>query len=109
MYSLRLFTLLFPVNSYRIENEKEKFEFENAYKKAASSLNSSPHCLRYELSHCVEKPENYILRIEWDSVEGHMKGYRTSEEFQPFFASVRPFLNQIEEMNHYEVTDIKGK
>ena len=32
---------------YRIENEKEKFEFENAYKKAGSSLNSSPHCLKY--------------------------------------------------------------
>jgi len=92
---------------YKIENDMVKREFENAYKKAESSLRTSPHCLRYELSHCVEKPESYILRIEWDSLEGHTKGFRTSQEFQPFFEAVRPFFDQIEEMNHYEVTDIK--
>jgi quinol monooxygenase YgiN len=93
---------------YKIENDKEKSEFKNAYRKAESSLKSSPHCLKYELSHCVEKPESFILRIEWDSLDGHMKGFRTSQEFQTFFAAVRPFFNQIEEMNHYEVTDIKN-
>lgn len=92
---------------YKIENDKEKGQFEDAYKKAEESLRSSPNCLRYELSHCVEKPGSYILRIEWDSLDGHMKGFRTSPEFQTFFAAVRPFFNQIEEMNHYEVTDIK--
>jgi heme-degrading monooxygenase HmoA len=51
---------------YKITNEKRK-EFENAYTKAEHSLKVSPHCLRYELSHCVEDPEYYTLRIEWDS------------------------------------------
>jgi quinol monooxygenase YgiN len=92
---------------YKIDNKKDKGEFESAYKIAGEPLRSSPHCLRYELSHCVEKPESYILRIEWVSLDGHMKGFRTSPEFQTFFAAVRPFFNQIEEMNHYEVTDIK--
>ena len=92
---------------YKVENDKEKGEFEDAYKKAGEPLRASPHCLRYELSHCVEKPESYVLRIEWDSLDGHMKGFRTSPVFQTFFAAVRPFFNQIEEMNHYEVTEIK--
>jgi hemoglobin len=48
---------------YKIENERQK-EFENAYEKAGKSLEVSPHCLQYELSHCVEEPNNYILRIE---------------------------------------------
>ena len=64
--------------------------FERVYEKAGEILGSSGHCLRYELSHCKEKPENYILRIEWDSEDGHLKGFRTSPEFKTFFALVQP-------------------
>jgi quinol monooxygenase YgiN len=52
----------------------------------------SPNCLRYQLSHSVEEPEYYTLRIEWDSEEGHIRGFRTSPEFQPFFEAVKPFF-----------------
>ena len=92
---------------YKIPNERQK-QFENAYEKARESLKVSSHCLQYELSHCAERPEYYILRIEWVSLEGHMKGFRNSPEFQTFFNAVRPFFNNIEEMNHYEVTNVKG-
>lgn len=87
---------------YKIENERQK-EFEDAYEKAGKSLKASPHCIQYELSHCVEEPRNYILRIEWDSQDGHLKGFRTSPEFQAFFGAVGPFYKNIEEMRHYEV------
>jgi hypothetical protein len=62
----------------------------------------------YELSHCVEEPKSYILRIEGDSQDGHLKGFRTSLEFQTFFEAVRPFINNIEEMHHYEVAQVKS-
>jgi quinol monooxygenase YgiN len=93
---------------YNIENE-HRGKFEEAYKRAAESLTTTPHCLKYELYHCVEEPDNYILRIEWDSQEGHLKGFRESQEFQTFLETVRPFFNNIEEMHHYELTDIKGE
>jgi len=91
---------------YRISNEKQK-EFELAYEKAQEALRRSSHCLNYELSHCVENPEHYILRIEWDSLEGHTRGFRSSPEFQLFFSAVQPFFNKIEEMRHYELTRIR--
>jgi hypothetical protein len=49
----------------------------------------------------VEDPDYYPLRIEWDSTDGHMKGFRTSREFKPFFEAVKPFFNEIQEMRHY--------
>lgn len=49
------------------------------------------------------------VRIEWDSQDGHIKGFRTSPEFQTFYEAVRPFFNDIEEMRHYEVTYVSGK
>jgi quinol monooxygenase YgiN len=93
---------------YKIPESRRK-EFEAAYDKAQASLRASPHCLTYEVSHGVEELNNYIVRIEWDSEEGHMKGFRTSPEFQTFFAAVRPFFNDIQEMKHYSLTSIKGK
>lgn len=84
-------------------------EFEAAYDKAQTSLMTSPNSLSYEVSHCIEELDNFIVRIEWDSEEEHMKGFRTSPEFQPFFAAVRPFYSDIREMNHHEVTTIKSK
>ena len=52
----------------------EREAFEAAYARAAAPLSASPHCLSFELSHGVEEPEHYILRIEWDSLEGHERG-----------------------------------
>jgi quinol monooxygenase YgiN len=80
--------------------------FETAYAVAASALDSSPHCLGYELSRCMEEPDQYILRIEWDSLEGHLSGFRRSKHFQPFLDAIKPYIGSIEEMLHYELTSV---
>jgi quinol monooxygenase YgiN len=83
--------------------------FEAAYAQAAAALEASPHCLAYELSRCVEAPESYVLRIEWDSVEGHMQGFRRSAEFQAFFVAIRPYVGDIAEMRHYALTGVGAR
>jgi quinol monooxygenase YgiN len=87
---------------YKID-EARREGFEMSYKKAGVSLEASSHCLGYELSHCTEDPDHYILRIEWDSEEGHLKGFRSSPEFKSFFVAIQPFVKDIEEMRHYQV------
>jgi quinol monooxygenase YgiN len=93
---------------YKIESARRE-GFEMAYKKAVGSLGASSHCVAYELSHCTEDPDHYTLRIEWDSEEGHLKGFRSSPEFRAFFAAVQPFVKDIEEMRHYEVLSASTK
>ena len=90
---------------YQISSDKQR-SFEGAYAEAAASLEASEHCLRYELSHGVEEPESYILRIEWDSQEGHERGFRGSPEFKTFFSAVKLFFDNIKEMRHYEPTAV---
>lgn len=94
--------MILEYTRYKID-EKRREGFEKDYQKAAKPLDASSHCLAYELSHCKEDADHYILRIEWDSEEGHLKGFRTSPEFKMFFAAVQPYVNDIEEMRHYEV------
>jgi quinol monooxygenase YgiN len=90
---------------YRIPQDRRE-AFLKAYEQAASYLSASPHCLAYELSHCVEDRDRYTLRIEWHSAEEHLEGFRKEPGFQGFFHLVQPFLSNIEEMHHYELTDI---
>ena len=93
---------------YRISAPRRRSEFESAYAAAAAHLDASPYCLGYELSHGVEEPEHYVLRIEWTSREDHEKGFRGGPHFPPFLAHVRPFIDDIEEMKHYERTAVHG-
>ena len=86
---------------YRVDADRRE-EFERAYSKAAASLEVSSHCLAYEIARGVEDAQAYVVRIEWDSVEGHEQGFRKSVEFGDFFSAVKPFFDDIEEMRHYE-------
>src|ERR671917_1429847 len=88
--------------------EPRRADFERAYGEAASVLDDSEHCLRYEVSRGVEEPANYVVRIEWDSIEGHEQGFRRSPGFRTFFALVRPFFDDIEEMRHSEATPVRS-
>ena len=95
------------VEYIRYKNEaSEVAAFLSAYQVAAHSLRESLHCLSYELSRCSDEPGTFVLRIVWDSADGHMKGFRTSPAFKPFVAAVRPFIKNIQEMRHYESTDL---
>jgi heme-degrading monooxygenase HmoA len=78
--------------------------FEQAYRRAGDALEASGHCERYEVTRCTEDPTQRIVRIEWDSEEGHLSGFRQSPEFRNFFEAVGPFVHDIEEMRHYQVT-----
>ena len=83
--------------------------FESAYGQAGAALQASPECHAYELSRCVEEANEYILRIEWDSLAAHMQGFRRSPQFRTFFASIQPYVGDINEMRHYEITPIQGR
>lgn len=85
--------------------EDEKANFEDAYLKAGTVLKNSPFCLGYEIIRGVDEKQHYIVRIHWTSVYDHLNGFRKSKEFASFFALVKPFYNNIEEMKHYELTD----
>ncbi len=79
-----------------------------AYHRAQDQLRASPNARGWELTRCTDDPASFILRIEWDSAEGHMQGFRRSPEFPPFLAEIRPFIGEIAEMRHYELTSVRS-
>lgn len=92
---------------YEIPPERSE-EFEAAYARAASSLAAAPQCGEYELTRSTEHPSHYILRITWTSADAHIEGFRGGEHFAAFFAEIKPYFSNIEEMSHYERTAVRG-
>lgn len=84
---------------YRVTDGEE---FEAAYRRAVVPLGRSPQCLDYELSRCADEPGSYIVRITWTSAQAHLEDFRNGEHFKEFFAEVKPYVSNIEEMRHYE-------
>jgi quinol monooxygenase YgiN len=90
---------------YAIPEERSE-AFVAAYRRAEGPLQQSRHCLGYELTRCTEDRQAFTLRIEWDSLAGHLEGFRKSPEFQAFLVEIRPYIGDIAEMRHYEPTEV---
>lgn len=80
--------------------------FVEDYREAVEYLQASRYCLGYELSQGEEEPSNFILRIEWTSTEDHLQGFRKSQDFPKFLACIRAYYNDIQEMKHYQKSDV---
>src|SRR5262245_4663101 len=90
---------------YKIADSKQE-QFLSGYRLASDALVRSPHCLAYELTQCGEEADHFVFRLEWDSYEGHLQGFRNSPEFLEFFSLVQPYLTDVEEMHHCELTGV---
>jgi hypothetical protein len=55
------------------------------------------HCLGSELSHGMEAPDQFMLRIQWDSEEGLSRGFRGSAQFETVLKAVQRVEKEIEE------------
>lgn len=87
---------------YTIE-EANQASFVDDYKKAAVPLMKSEYCQNFEFCQCVEDPSQFIIRIQWSSADDHLKSFRGSQEFKEFFEHIKSYINDIDEMRHYNV------
>jgi heme-degrading monooxygenase HmoA len=52
--------------------------FEAAFKQAQTIIASMPGYVSHELQRCVERANEYILLVQWESLEAHEIGFRQS-------------------------------
>jgi len=89
---------------YTIAEEQQE-QFVKDYTEAATPLLESPFCKHYELCQCVEDSSKFMIRIEWTSADDHLQKFRKSGEFGRFLALIKPYIDSIDEMRHYESLD----
>ncbi len=77
-------------------------EFETAFGKAQAIISSMHGYISHQLQKCIEKPNQYILLVNWETLEDHTVGFRESTEYQQWRTLLHHFYDPFPEVQHYE-------
>jgi heme-degrading monooxygenase HmoA len=61
-------------------------EFEAAFAQAKAIIAASPGFRSLTLSRCLERPDAYLLLVEWERLEDHTEGFRRTAAFEEWRA-----------------------
>lgn len=79
--------------------------FENAFEKAKHIIAESKGFRRLTLSRCHERPCDYLLLVEWDSLEDHTQGFRRSDAYDSWKALLHHFYEPLPAVDHFAVVE----
>lgn len=77
-------------------------EFEQNFGKAQAIISSMKGYVSHQLQRCIEKPNRYILLVNWQTLEDHEQGFRQSAEYQEWKALLHHFYDPFPTVEHYE-------
>lgn len=77
-------------------------QFEAAFLRAQRIISSMPGYISHELQRCVERPNEYVLLVRWQSLEAHEVGFRQSPEYQEWKQLLHHFYEPFPVVSHYE-------
>lgn len=75
--------------------------FEAAFATAQAIIASMPGYRRHALRRCLERPSEYLLLVEWDSLEAHEVGFRKSPRYAEWKALLHRFYDPFPTVSHY--------
>lgn len=82
--------------------EGRSAEFEAAFREAQAIIASMPGYLSHELGRCLERPDEYVLLVRWDSLEAHETGFRGSARYEDWKRLLHHFYDPFPVVSHYE-------
>jgi heme-degrading monooxygenase HmoA len=77
-------------------------EFEAAFEQAKAIIAGMPGFRSLRLARCIERPETYLLLVEWDRLEDHTEGFRGSAEYEQWRALLHHFYEPFPTVEHFE-------
>lgn len=87
------------IGQFHIQDGKQQ-DFVAAFNSAVGLITQSEGCHGAVLRQGIESPTQFILTIEWDSVEAH-QAFRDSERLAQWRAPITPFFAQAPHIEHY--------
>lgn len=77
-------------------------EFEKAFKKAALIIDAMEGCISHQLKKCIEIDNQYILLVNWQTIEDHEAGFRKSDEYLEWKKLLHHFYEPFPAVLHYQ-------
>jgi heme-degrading monooxygenase HmoA len=78
-------------------------EFEKAFSIAQAFIAAAPGYVSHELQRCLERRDEYVLLVRWESLEAHEVGFRKSAEYQEWKRLLHHFYEPFPVVSHYEL------
>ena len=75
--------------------------FEAAFGEAKTIIAAMPGFRSLTLSRCIERPDTYLLLVEWDQLEDHTDGFRGSPEYQRWRELLHHFYEPFPTVEHF--------
>lgn len=79
----------------------QELAYEQAFAKACRFISVMKGYVGHELHRCLENPSQYVLLVQWDTLEDHTVGFRLSHEYQQWKMLLHPFYEPFPEVRHY--------
>jgi heme-degrading monooxygenase HmoA len=77
-------------------------EFQMAFADARPLIACQPGFRSLRLERCLEQPNRFLLLVEWDALEDHTEGFRTSPEYERWRKLLHGFYDPFPRVEHYE-------
>ena len=76
-------------------------EFEAAFSEARKIIESMPGFISLRVSRSLEVPSEYLLLVEWNTLEDHTIGFRQSAEYQQWRNLLHHFYEPFPVVEHF--------
>lgn len=77
-------------------------DFLAAFAQARPLIESSPGCLGLELHRGVERINEFLMLVRWESLEAHIEGFRGSPAYERWRELLHHFYEPFPEVVHFE-------
>lgn len=84
----------------------ESVAFEHAFAEAAPIIASMPGYRGHTLERCIERPDRYLLLVDWETLEDHTVGFRTSAAYQRWRALLHHFYDPFPTVEHFAAVEL---
>jgi heme-degrading monooxygenase HmoA len=79
--------------------------FEQHFRVAREIISSMKGYRKHQLQKCLEKPNRYLLLVEWERLEDHTVGFRQSVEYGQWKALLHEFYDPFPTVEHYRLIE----
>jgi heme-degrading monooxygenase HmoA len=77
-------------------------EFVSAMQAAKDHIAGSPGFVSLRVERCLERPNCFLLLVEWDRLEDHTKGFRESAAYEEWRTALHHFYDPFPLVEHFE-------
>lgn len=80
----------------------EKAAFEKAFKKASTIIATSRGYISHKILQCLEKEDQYLLLVNWETLKDHEEGFRNSAPYKEWKKLLHHFYEPFPQVEHYQ-------